>query len=620
MTQRRCRAALVLIALAGVAAPVGAQEPPDTVQVAPVPVPDSAGAADTLPVPDSLAPDTIFYNVPRSYRRVPTGFATGVWEWDRHAIMASGANTLQELVQEVPGVVTLAGGDYGTPASMSAFGTGGAGYRILRDGFEVYAVEGGVVDLQLIGLVGIDRVRMDRSMGQMVVEMWTHEYEDGRPFSVVEAGTGDLDTNMFRGIYADPTALGGSLGVGLERIDTRGRRRTDSAEEGGNRTGSWVRYQYHRGDRFGLGVDLRRMTAQTKVDTYAPTSERSDLTVRMGLRVRDGVVVNGWAGRSTYSVENPEADPFDLRGGTRRQVGGSVDLERGGLWLTGSYRAFDGGLPAERIDASGGFSHVRWGGLSGRYGRGSWNGEGTENRMARAWLTPIPMITLFGSLEDGRFGSRAQAALEGEGPPPVTPAEIIPGPSAITDRTTARGGGALSWGGATIAGAALYAWSDSLLPLGTSLDFGAPRLAGVHRNGYEGSLVLPTFWTGLTLQGSYQWWDEAGPYLPDEIYRGSFEYHRVFKETENLEVWASLGVRGHNPMLTLVADDGSGSGGAVLVPFYQSWYARVQVRVVTVRLWIGMDNFTLRRNLQNYPDRTLPYARSFFALRWDLWN
>ena len=91
-------------------------------------------------------------------------------------------------------------------------------------------------------------------------------------------------------------------------------------------------------------------------------------------------------------------------------------------------------------------------------------------------------------------------------------------------------------------------------------------------------------------------------------------------ESGNLELWGSLGVRGHDPMQVFVADDMSGSGSVVQTPFYQSWYWQAQVRVVTVRLWFGMDNFTFRRNLQTYPDRILPFGRTFFALRWDLWD
>jgi len=625
---RRGTLCLLLVGLGAI--PASAQEPPDSVLVGDsltvsdsLAVADSLGldslsldpGADTL-VADSVSADTIFYNIPRGSGELPSGFATGIWEWDRHELMASGANTLAELFQEIPGLITLLGGDYGTPSAMSAFGQGGAGYRVFRDGFEVYALDGGVADLQRIGLVGLSRIRLDRSMGQMVVELTSYEYDDGRPFSVIEAGTGDLSTNMFRGIYTDPTALGGSLGVGLERIDTRGRGPTE--DEGGNRTGSWVRYQLHLQDRFGIGLDLRRSQSQTKVGLYTPTMTRTDAMVRAGLRVIDGVTVNAYAGRSTLDAE-AEAS-INTFGGSRAQVGGTVALDLSGLWLNGSYRQFEGDLPSRGVDAAGGYTNGRWGGVSGRYSQSIWNGSSAANFGGRAWVSPISSVTLFGSYEDGEFGSRDAIVMDGTTPPAAESSAVIPGTAAITDRTTARGGVSLARWGVTLSGAALYARSDVALPLGTELDYGAPAQVGVHRKGYEAMAILPTRWAALTLQGSYQTWDEAGPYLPAQTYRGSFEYHKVFKETGNLELWFSVGVRGHDPMLTFVDDTGSGGDGVIEVPFYQSWYGHIQVRVVTVRLWLGMDNATLRRDNQNYPERLLPYARSFFALRWDLWN
>ena len=56
------------------------------------------------------------------------------------------------------------------------------------------------------------------------------------------------------------------------------------------------------------------------------------------------------------------------------------------------------------------------------------------------------------------------------------------------------------------------------------------------------------------------------------------------------------------------------------VPFYQNWYVRMQIRIVSVRVFIGWENFAVRRNLQNYPDRLLPITRAVYGLRWTLWN
>jgi hypothetical protein len=594
-------------------------------------IPDSLQVADSLALLDSLAfdslavdqesdsisADTIFYNLPRVESRVPAGYATGIWEWDREAIMASGANTLAELFREVPGLITLLAGDYGTPLSMTAFGLGGAGYRVTRDGFELYPVDGGVADLQRIGLGAITYVRLDRSLGQMRVDLRSHEYDDGQPLSVVEAGTGDLATNMFRGVYADPTALLGSLAVGLERIDTRGR----GADEGGNRTGSWVRYQLHLQERAGIAFDLRRMGTQTKVPLYAPTTTRTDAMVRATLRITPGVVVEGYTGRSSYDVEDDDQG-FDIVGGSRAQHGGSLGMDRDDFWANGSLRVFEGDVPSRSLDASGGFVRPGVGGANGAWSQSVLSGRTISDYAARVWVGPLAGITLFGAYQDGEYGSRdGPIADNSVRPPAIPPTGIIPGTAAITDRTTLRAGATMSRWGVTLGGAALYARSDVALPLGTEVDFGAPGVPGVHRKGYEGAVTLPVRWEGLTLQGSYQWWDEEGPNLPKQVYRGSFEFHRVFKESGNLELWGSAGVRGHDPMLTFVPDDGAGgAGGVTRVPFFQSWYGRVQVRIVTVRLFLGWENYTIRRNNQNYPGRLLPFARTFFGLRWDMWN
>jgi hypothetical protein len=422
--------------LACSAVPAQAQEPPDTVPprdslalVDSLPALDSVGA-DTLAA-DSASVDTIFYNFPAPPAGPPPGFVTGVWEWDRDAIMASGANTLGELFQELPGVIVILGGDYGTPAAMSTAGQGGAAYRIIRDGFEMYPVDGAVVDLQRVGLVGIGRVRMDRSLGQMVVHMWSHEYEDGRPFSVVEAGTGDLDTNMFRGIFTDPTALGGSLGVGIERIDTRARR---DLQEGGSRTGAWARYQVHAAERFALGLDFRRVSAQTRASVFTPSTARTELLLRAGATLLDGVVVQAYGARSTLA--GGEAAGGGRLGGGRNQVGATLAVNRGGAWLDASYRRFTGDLPASRVEAAAGWTSERWGGVTGRLASATWNGTGASRYGARVWVSPLRLVTIFGAYESGTFGGR-DAPVADQPEPPLSPGDgTLPGNAALTERET----------------------------------------------------------------------------------------------------------------------------------------------------------------------------------------
>jgi hypothetical protein len=585
----------------------------DTLIVVPVPGSDSSAV---VPADDTVSADTIYYNLPALDDGPPPGFATGVWVWDRPEIMGSGANTLAELVAEVPGLITLLGGDYGTPAAISAFGSGGGGVRIVRDGFEVFPIEGGVADLQRVGLGGITRVRFERSGGEMLIELTSHQHVEGRAYSLIEAGTGQLDTNMFRGLYADPTALRGSLALALERVDTRGY----GADEGGNRTGMWFRYQLHRANRAGLSFEYRRMGSETQVADYAASLRRTDWTVRGRVEVVPGLVAEAYTGRSSHDVDDVRA-AYGFEGGARSQHGVRVAASRGALWSRGEYRIFsDDRMPARRLDGAAGFDTERFG-ASARVAQASWQGTSVASYRGGAWIRPFDAVTLFGSWDGGSYAARSGPPLEVV-PEPVIPFArpgLPPGPTfAATERSLLRLGGSASLFGVTLAAAALRTDADIHLPLGLELDRGSLAVAGAERRGLEAWGSLPTPWRSLKLEGSYQVWDEDGPYLPKQTYQGAFVFRKTYLETGNFELWWSLGVRGHDPMDVFVPT--GGVGGLAEMPFYQSWYGRIQARILTVRLFLGWENFTIRRNLQNFPGRVLPLTRSFFGLHWDLWN
>jgi hypothetical protein len=128
--------ALVLaLLLGGAAAEASAQATPDTVVVAPDPVPaDSVAAGDTLLAADTLPPR----DLPRIPNGPPVGWGTEVWSWDRDDFMAARDLTLLELLEEIPGVVPLRGGDYGAPEAASALTFGAGRVRVFQDGWELH--------------------------------------------------------------------------------------------------------------------------------------------------------------------------------------------------------------------------------------------------------------------------------------------------------------------------------------------------------------------------------------------------------------------------------------------------------------------------------------------------
>lgn len=619
---------LFLIASVLVPARAAAQDPPaPPADTAAVELPDSL---EGLALPDSLAADTLptFHNLPELEDGIPSGWAGGVWTWNHEEIMASGANTLVELVDEVPGVVPLRAGDYGTPSVFSAFGAGAGGVRVLRDGFELLPLAGGVVDLQHVGLAGIERVRLRRSAGEIVVEMWSLDHDDARPFSLVEAGTGDLDNNLLRGTFTSPNALGGSVGVALDRSDSRGA----AQGETGSRTGSWLRYQLHKGDEAGLAIDFRRMGSRSEVADYPSPVTRTDVSLRGRVRVLDGLVAEVYTGRSSHDVED-ERPLYATEGGSRGQHGVRVSAEHAGFWSNAAFRLHRGGDLAEnRLDLEGGWSHPGIGGATARFTRQDWVGARPKSFGLGGWLGPWAGFTLFGSRDSGSYGARSGPAFD-ESPPDVSPPQSDtveatepawegrpPATLLVAERTSYRVGASFSWRGATVSAAALGLDQDQSLPLGIAPDFGASPVPGETRRGWEAHAVLPTPLEGLRFVGAYQEWNRPGPYLPARIYRGRFEFHRRFLESGNFELRASLGVRGHDPMEVFTPPSDDGAGGLERVPFFQSWDGRIQARIVTVRVFVAWENVTVRRNLQAFPGRVLPALRTSYGIRWTMWN
>jgi hypothetical protein len=155
--------------LSGQVIPDSTQTLPDSLRV--LTPDDSLGLQEVLP--DSINPEDTLpaVQLPELANPLPEGWYTGVWEWNREEILGSKAITLAELLEEIPGVVPLRGGDYGTPVSVSVFGAGGGRIKVFRDGIEILPLEGSVPDLSRVGIGGVRSVRVVRSVGDLRIEL-----------------------------------------------------------------------------------------------------------------------------------------------------------------------------------------------------------------------------------------------------------------------------------------------------------------------------------------------------------------------------------------------------------------------------------------------------------------
>lgn len=618
--------------------------PPDSLAPVPdslAPVPDSLAAlSDSLLAADSLADSLVVQFFPELPDPSRGGWVTGVWEWDREALLGNPALSVAQLLDQIPGTIALRGGDFGTPNIVTAFGGGGGRVRLYIDGFELLPLRAGAPDLAQVGLAGFQHVRVRRSTDGLRVELTSLAVEDSRPYSLVEVGTGDLQTNMLRATFSHPATLGGSLAFTLDRLDTEGTGRT----EPGATTGGWLRYSRHLGSRVSLRGELRRISASRPSALYSPAQQgRSDWSVRARANLLPGVNAEVFTGRSSTTAavdeENPDATaPSFSRGQTGVRLAAEHAFgERLGLWTTGRWASLGGDAwPEQTLEAAAGLNTFL-GGIEGDWSREKWLGEDLSLRSLRAWTAPLFGLSVFGETRDGATGVPFRL-FDPRDTIPEIPRLAGPPVSFTTERKSTRVGAEFTWRDLSLGAARVELEQDRLPPFGFPMDSSGLVQDGGIRSGIEASARVPLYFDGLYASVSYQVWDKDAPdwrYLPEESWNGQLGYHNTFLPTENFEIWTEVGVEGREPMVVPFmapedpGDELPGEGnpeaevaapGFLTVPYHQSWYFRLQLRVLAFQLFVLTENFTAERELQDFPERFLPGGRSIYGIKWTLWN
>lgn len=715
-----CTAAAALLTVVCPGAAAG-QEPPDSV----VALPDSVVPGVTVVALDSgtvidtvytTHPDSVFRALPGLTAGTPGGAESGVTVWGPEDLLGASALTLLELLSREPDLLPFRYGDYGSPEAVLGVGLTAGRVRVFVDGFEEVPLTAAVPDLSRVALAGIREVRAERGGGELRIHLTSMDPDDPRPMSRVEAGTGDLNTNLFRGTFLHPRALGGTVGLSIEREDSEGR----GGGEPGSRQSVWFRYALNRGDDQSLSFDLRQSTVEGALDSIPPSVGRSSWVVRARARLASNLVGEAYTGSTSVSADDDGLTPVDASTG---QHGARLSWERsfgaaarraeavarpapppadavapaaplpadtvapagppptdtltppaplptdtltppaplpadtvaspapppagppaplpadtaalpegwsGRLWSRLEGRLFSGSdLPSRRLDFEAGAELEGAGGFALEVRRDAWADPVGETSTGvsglRAWSAPIYGLSFFGGWDSGVRGARIFSPRVAIPEPDTTQVETPPDTVArfhLADRTALRAGARLQLGPLDLRGTWHRVETDSVLPLGL---LGARRgiaTAGDEVTGFEvaGSLELPVTFDGLSLVGSLVQWDTEGLYRPGRSYTGGLDFHSVYK-AGNLELWSSLLVEGRDSMLLPQLDPlGGENPGFLRVPFYQSWDFWIQVRVLTVRIFIRSENMTLRGRNQDFPGRLLPQTRTVYGVRWTLWN
>jgi hypothetical protein len=205
--------------------PAQAQPPVvrDTLRPPAVPLP-----GDTTAVRDTLA-DTL--QAPLARAEAP-GIETVYW-WSRDAIFQSGAQTLAELLEVIPGATSFRSGFLSSPAVVAYLGDAGR-LRVFYDGIELAPLDprtGGVFDLVEIPLWTAEEVRVERAAGELRVHIRTWRVRTTTPITRTDVYTGDENSNLYRGFFGRRFRNGLALQVAAQQYSTSSRGSSGGGDE-----------------------------------------------------------------------------------------------------------------------------------------------------------------------------------------------------------------------------------------------------------------------------------------------------------------------------------------------------------------------------------------------------
>ena len=584
----------------------GAQVRPDSIRR------DSARARGDTVVVDSAKPPPV---IVKHSAGTAAGFATATWEWNRLDLLRETAVTLTDLLQRLPGIAPFRVGLFLQPELISPLGQTRGRIQIWVDGYELDPLTEATYDLARIELVNLQNVRIERRLDLTRIQLSTYEPVEARPQSRIEAGVGEPDVNVFRGLFMAPKLLFGPFGFTIERVDTDGLDRRENADV----FNGWLKWGWIH-SRVAVQAEFRQSAFTRNPESPFPgESKRRDAIVRLRAPVTTGLLAELFAGKSTFdndtSVGNlpvpdsvrvikPEADVL--------QYGARASFQSQYLWAELNARMRDNdALPGTQIDLQVGGRAGEKGGATASWSHANWSNGGTgASYDLRVYAGPFAGLTAFAEIAGGK---RA-------GPNALFTDTL---PVFLSDRTATRLGVALDRWGIHAGGALLQLDSDSVQSFGLPFDSTDLRFQGADLTGWELSVAVPLYFRTLSFHGQYTNWPTGTfpIYLPNQLWRSALQFHAMPLKSGNLEVLARIEHRRRGSLIApeLGGDEEAPDWQAVTVPSQDQIDGYFQLRIMDVRLFIRGENLT-NQEVTELPGRSFRPARFMYGVKWDFRN
>lgn len=572
---------------------------------------DSTARADTSVVPiaaaDSVPKDTI--KAPLAQAPLPSfRDAGGTWRWEREDIFRSGATTLAELLDVIPGYVTYSASAI-APAVGNYLGSFGR-VRVFVDGLEIDPIDsrmGGMLDLSFIQLWLLETVVVERAAGELRVHLRTWTDRRTSADTRIDVATGDLKTNSFRGYYAKRFKHGEALQIGAQQWSMDDQRTIDGDVvtvfgRAGWASGNWK-----------FDAMLARSRRQASGQERSDEEDTRPVLTPQQLRETQTYARFGYGDPDVGSWLQLMAGRFELEETSPKRPGGAVD-----------------GLPRDSVDTTAVRTQFV---LSGGSRRGGLHGDGAlrlRRVEGKQYLSPSVRLGYDrGWLSASVYGEQAvdDSLQRIDGALTVRPFDFLalgiaasrssstestdPRPTSLAVRAEA----GLRLGRTWLTGGVIRLdTTRTLAP--TVFDTGYVDFAGGERTGIFGG-IRGKFWrdVGLDITAT-RWNDEDEAYLPQYVVQSKLYLDTWWLSrfpTHNFRILAAVQHEYRTEAAFPIA------GAALQTDQYRWWGTLLELRLYDAAIWWQF------RNLQNgpfirIPGFEMPPATNFYGIRWSFIN
>jgi len=158
---------------------------------------------------------------------------TGSFHWTRKDVFSTGAITVLDLLDRIPGLTGLQSKWIAQPMFAAYLGDLRR-VRVYVDGFELEELDprlGRVWDLSQIPLWSLDDLLVERTASEIRIHMRSWRVNRTTPFTRTDISTGDQSTNMYRGLFGRRYRHGEVLQLAGQQFSTTPRRGEESSDQ-----------------------------------------------------------------------------------------------------------------------------------------------------------------------------------------------------------------------------------------------------------------------------------------------------------------------------------------------------------------------------------------------------